>query len=776
MNKLVALLESLIFGYRIFFLGIFLLLTIFMAYSATNLRIDAGFTKLIPMQHEYMQAFIDHGKEFGGANKILVALMAEEGDIFTAEFFNTLEKVTDEVFFLPGVDRSKVTSIFTPNVRFTEVTEEGFAGGNVVYAEFQPDKEGLAQVRRNILKSGVVGKLVANNFTGAIISAELIERDPKTGKRLDYLEVAKRLEDIRSKHENKHIKIHVIGFAKFIGDMTDGAKRVLLFFLVAFVVTALMVYFYIQSFRLTVITLVCSLVAVVWQLGLLPLLGFGIDPMSILVPFLVFAIGVSHGLQMVGSTRSEVFIGAQSLDAARSSFRKLLIPGTIALTSDVIGFIAILLIKIQMIQEMAITASLGVGMIILTNLILLPLLMSYIDYSEEYRQKTKKRAARMYGLWARVANVCKPKNATIVLGIALLLLIFGAWKGANIKVGDMEKGVPELRANSRYNVDASVINDNFSISTDVLTVIAATKAEGCIDYAVVSEIDRFAWHMGTVPGVQSVSSLPKRAKIATSGWNEGNLKFRELPRNIQSLVQANRFISTGTGLVNKDCSLMPVKIFTEDHKAETISRIVQEVKDYIEAQPSDLVKYKLATGNVGVMAATNEVVASAQFPILIYVFVAIILLCYLAFRSVPAVLCIVLPLALVSILGYAVMSVLGIGLKVSTLPVVALGVGVGVDYGIYIFSRFQSFLKEGKPLREAYQLTLEITGNGVFITGITLAVGVATWIFSPLKFQADMGILLTFMFLLNMLGAIFLLPALAHFMIKPKRVKTKKLN
>ncbi len=773
MNKLIIWLENLIFGHRKFFLGIFLVLTIFMAYSATHLRIDAGFTKLLPMQHKYMQTFIKYGKEFGGANRILVALKAKEGDIFTPDFFNTLEKVTDEVFFLPGVDRSKVKSLFTPNVRFTEVTEEGFVGGNVVYADFKPDAEGLKTVRKNIMKAGIVGKLVANDFSGAMITAELIEFNPKTGERLDYLEVAKRLEDIRNKFETKDITIHIIGFAKFIGDMTDGARRVVLFFMVAFVITALLVYWLTRSFRLTAITLVCSLTAVVWQLGMLPLLGYGIDPMSILVPFLVFAIGVSHGVQMVGATRSEVFQGAESLQAARTSFRDLLVPGSIALASDAIGFITILLIKIQMIQEMAITASLGVAMIIFTNLLLLPLLMSYIKYSDVYQEITKKQAASMHGLWLRVARVCQPKNAAVVIVIALVLFAFGAWKGADIKIGDMERGVPELRADSRYNVDGNLITDDYSISTDVLSVIAEAKPDGCIDYATVTDIDRFSWHMGTVAGVQSVISLPQVAKRAYAGWNEGNLKFRQLPRSPQSLVQATRFILTGTGLIDKTSSIMPVKIFTKDHKAETIARLVQEVKDYTLEHPSKLVKYRLACGNVGVMAATNEVVEAAQFPILIYVFAAIIILCYLAFRSVPAVLCIVIPLALVSVLGYAVMSILGIGLKVSTLPVVALGVGVGVDYGIYIYSRFQSILKEGKPLQEAYRRTLEITGKGVIFTGITLAVGVATWIFSPLKFQADMGILLTFMFLVNMLGAIFLLPALACFLVKPEKILQK---
>ncbi|MCP4655589.1 MAG: MMPL family transporter, partial [bacterium] len=223
-----------------------------------------------------------------------------------------------------------------------------------------------------------------------------------------------------------------------------------------------------------------------------------------------------------------------------------------------------------------------------------------------------------------------------------------------------------------------------------------------------------------------------------------------------------------SGLLNADCSVMPVMIFTADHKAETLARVVDEVKSFREEHVTEGVKFRLATGNVGVMAATNEAVDAAQFPILLCVFAAVILLCLVTFWSIRATVCIVVPLGLVSLLAYALMTLLEIGLKVSTLPVVALGVGIGVDYGIYIYSRLRSILAEGTPLQEAYRQTLTITGNGVVFTGVTLAIGVATWIFSPLKFQADMGFLLTFMFLVNMLGAILLLPALANWLLRPK--------
>ncbi len=774
----IAAVERLIFCNRRMVITVFLLLTVIMVYAAvTRLGIDAGFDKMVPMKHDYMRTYSEHRQEFGGANRVLIALVAEEGDIFTPEFFEALRVATDEVFFISGVDRAAVQSLWTPNVRYTEVVEDGVQGGPVIPSDYTPDDVGLGKVKENILKAGLVGRLVANDFSAAIISAQLLGTDPETGQQLDLVRVSHNLDDmVRARIRNDPafagIEVNIIGFAKVVGDISDGTGRVLLFFLVAAIITAILVYIYCQSLKITVIPLVCSLIAVVWQLGSLTLLGYGIDPMGILVPFLVFAIGVSHGVQMISSVGSEVFKGADCCEAAQISFRRLLVPGGIALASDTIGFITILLIPVRVIQEMAITASLGVAAIILTNLVLLPVLISYLNLGEDYRAKLRHRSDRLHGLWIGLAKITDKKPAAIMLGIAALLFVAGYWKGSEVKIGDLHKGVPELRWNSTYNLDSASITDRFSIGVDIITVIAEAPEQGCIQYEVMNAIDEFAWHMQNVSGVQGVISLPMISKIINTGWNEGNLKWRVLSRNEAILVQSIAYVETSTGLLNRNCDVMPVMMFTTDHKAETIDNIVAEVKAYVAANPTDAVsirlanedddvKFRLATGNVGVMAATNEEVSAAQFPILMGVFAAIILLCWLTFRSLRAVLCIVLPLALVSLLAYALMAFLEIGLKVSTLPVVALGVGVGVDYGIYIFSRLQEFLNRGETLHAAFLDTLSVTGNGVVFTAVTLGIGVATWIFSPLKFQADMGILLTFMFLVNMLGAIFLLPALA---------------
>jgi predicted RND superfamily exporter protein len=570
---------------------------------------------------------------------------------------------------------------------------------------------------------------------------------------------------------------------------------------------------YSRSVWLTVLPLVCSLMAVVWQLGTLSLLGFSLDPMNILTPFLVFAIGVSHGVQKISAWIVEKKFGGRTPDdwvrdgvfdlsqipnrspmhGSRETMKKLLAPGIIALVSDVIGFLTILFIQIRIIQELAITASVGVAVIILTNLILLPVLLSWVEIrnADKFRRRLLDIAAADKPFWKLLTSFTEKRRAIWVLVIAALMFVGGSIVARDMKIGDSEAGVPELRPESRYNQDALFIADKFSLGVDLLTVVAETVPDACTEnYAVMDAIDRFAWQLRNVEGVQKVITLPMAAKVVNAGWNEGNVNWRVLPRDNYVMRQALSGIDTDTGLLNTDCSAMPILVFTNDHKAETIARVVARVKelreemslgdlefelehDVLEDMASDdepvsgdALRFRLATGNVGVMAATNEDIAAAEKPMLALVFISIIILCLITYRSVLGTICIVLPLVVVSTLAEALMAVYGIGLKVNTLPVVALGVGIGVDYGIYIYQKLDSLLKEGFSLQEAYYRTLRLTGRAVIFTGFTLAAGVGTWIFSPLQFQADMGILLAFIFLANMVGAIVMLPALVRWLMR----------
>ncbi|MBB1361725.1 MULTISPECIES: MMPL family transporter [unclassified Shewanella] len=760
LEKLVNGFESHLFRNRKWVIISFIFITFFLGYQASQLKMDAAFSKNIPLNHSYMQTYTKHQKDFGGANSIMVAVEDTSGNIFNPVFFDALKNVHDQLFFIPGVERSQVKSLFSPSTRFTEVVEDGFAGGPVIPADFSNDDYGLKIVRDNIEKAGIVGRLIGNDYTSAMVSAQLMEFDPQTGEAIDTIAFANQLEqELRGKFENDKIKIHIIGFAKMAGDVAEGAKGVLLFFLIAIAITAVMVYLFSKSIVLTVLPLVCSLVAVFWQLGLLTVVGFGLDPMSILVPFLVFAIGVSHGVQMINAVRRRVLDGQTTKAAAASAFRSLLVPGGVALLSDTVGFLTLLSIDIGIIRELAISASLGVAVIILTNLILLPLVISYFELPS--KQDSPEKRQKIENIWRGLSKFATPKYAIVVLISTAILYAVGFQQASKMQIGDLQGGAPALHQDSRYNQDTFFITKHFSITTDVMSVIVEATPEACTYHSLLSQIDQFEWMMANTPGVESTASLASIAKKVNAGFNEGNPKWEILPRTTASLVQAVGQVPTTSGLLNSNCSVMPVYLFLKDHKAETIEVVVDKVKAVAAQLNSDTLQFKLASGPVGVMAATNEAVSEAQLPMMLYVYGAVFVLCLISFKSLKATIAVIIPLYVVSTLAQALMTLLDIGLAVSTLPVIALGVGIGVDYGIYILSTMSNKLSNGMPVQQAYFEALVERGSAVIFTGLTLAIGVSTWFFSDLKFQMDMGILLTFMFLVNMLGAIIILPALS---------------
>jgi hypothetical protein len=455
------------------------------------------------------------------------------------------------------------------------------------------------------------------------------------------------------------------------------------------------------------------------------------------------------------------------------------------------------MIDIRMVRELAITATVGVALTILTDLVLLPVLLSYtrlrnMPRKREYRLR---QLTRFDKAWALLARFSRPVPALIIILVGLTIWFFAERRGDKVMIGDAQEGVAELHPWARYNQDAKVITEKFSLGVDIINVIAEAAPAACTQsFRAMELIDRFSWHMRNVEGVQQVISLPMAAKIVNAGWNEGNIRWRVLPRGTDELRVATQGFETDSGLLNADCSAIPVMIFMTDHRATTIDRVVAAVKDFRKGNGAYDVKFRLkmeesqktaergggdnpmahatnlrlATGNVGVMAAINDKVRAVEHKMLYLLYAAVFVMCLLSFRNPLAALCIVLPLVLVTELGHSLMVELGIGMKVNTLTVVALGVGIGVDYAIYVYARMAELMRQGRTLGESYFGALKTTGIAIFYTALTLAVGVGMWVFSALKFQADMGVMLTFMFVVNMIAAIIFLPALCRWLLKPR--------
>ena len=874
---MVLKIENLFFKYRLSILSAFVLLTLVMGFFASQLKLDAGFYKQLPSNHSFIKTFYQYEDALFGSNNLIIAVRNTKGDIFEKDFLSKLLEVSEAVRYLPGANQASLTSLWTPNVRVLRVTEEGYEASPVIPGNIIPENlndDEIEKIKERILTGGHVGKIVSNDFTSALIKIELTEFDSRTGEALDYIELGKLLDlEVRNQFEDEKFQIHIIGFAKMISDIASQAGNVFIFFLLAFALTVLSVYYYSKSWTLTFLPLICSLTSLIWQFGMLEILGFGLDPLAILVPFLVFAIGVSHGIQQVNQITKEIIEGQSSIYAARASFSRLLVPGTMALITDLVGFGTLVFLPIGMIQELGITASIGVAMKIVTNLVMLPLAASYAKYNEGFVIRAEKAITGRRNAMKFFGKMAEPRTAFITLGISSILFVYATILASDRHIGDLHAGAPELRPDAVYNQDMKDITSRFNITSDVLIVIMEVPELACRMYDVMSVQDNFHWYMENVEGVTEVISLSGVARQAASGYAEGNPKWNYVPRHDRALGFVTSIADPSTGLLNENCTILPVYIFTEDHKATTIEHVINATKEYqnkyqsldiaidfynvflppegekpypnvlvtygaeidYEAEGLDSViefskeewidfgyknnfntrslgtprlnammqdtrldeidtalsreilaarkaitnlfnenpsadaiayriddtNFRLASGTVGIMHATNEVIEESELPMMLLVYAVIVFLVFITYRDWRATICCTVPLTFATMLGYAFMDIMQIGLKISTLPVMVLAVGIGVDYAFYIYNRLQTYLKEGQDITQAFQNTFANTGAAVIFTALTLAIGVSTWSFSALKFQADMGMLLTFMFIVNMLCAMTTLPALA---------------
>ena len=560
-----SVVERALFNHRWIVVLLCAVVTALLGWQATRLRLEASFEKTIPAGHPYIRNFLAYQGELSGlGNAVRIAVARPQGTIYDARYLDTLRRLSDEVFLLPGIDRARMKSLWTPTTRWVGVTEEGLEGGPVIPDGFDGSAPKLQQLAANIARSGEIGQLVARDEKSSVIFVPLLARDAE-GRALDYARLSGQLEALRAKYETEGVTLHITGFAKIVGDLIDGVRAMLLFFALAVAIAAAMVFWYTRCVRSTLLVVLASLVAVVWQLGLLPALGFALDPYSILVPFLVFAIGMSHGAQKMNGIMQDVGRGADKLVAARFTFRRLFLAGLTALLADAVGFAVLLVIDIQVIRELAIAASIGVAVLIFTNLILLPVLLSYTGVSAKAAARSLRAeqadasGANKHPLWAFLDRFTQRRWAAIAVIAAAVMGAAGFATSTQLKIGDLDPGAPELRADSRYNRDVAFMNAAYGASKGYVLLFgealhAELKAYG-VSVTVVSP-GATSTSFGDVAGQKTTRALRmlmmeprpvartgiramlrRRSSVVAGILNKlVVLSFRFAPRRMQSVV------------------------------------------------------------------------------------------------------------------------------------------------------------------------------------------------------------------------------------------------
>lgn len=773
-------LEQLVFNNRLPVLLLCLIATVVLGFFALKLEVNASFERMIPSSSPYIKNYFAYRKELPGlGNTVRIVVENKSGDVYDAAYLEKLRKINDTLYLIPGVDRSWMKSLWMPIVRWRQVTEEGVVGGPVMPPDYSGTPESIGKLKENVGRSGIVGSLVANDSRSTMIIAPLLDRHPQTGEPLNYGELSRALEAQIRSFEDESTGVYIVGFAKIVGDLIAGLYEVMLFFGLSVAVAALFVYLYTRCVRSTLLLVSVAVTGVVWLLGLMRLMGYELDPYSILVPFLIFAIGLSHGAQKMNGILQDVGRGTHKYVAARYTFRRLFMAGLTALLTNIVGFAVLVIIDIPVIRDLALTTSIGITVLVFTKLVLIPVTLSYIGVSEVAARRalaedTTRKQGWLGRIWSALDRLTERRTATVAIALAAVMTVVCTVVMFDLRIGDLDPGAPELRQDSRYNRDSAYITAHYGLSNDQFVVIMTNPDDGCRLYGTLQLMDQLVQALRQTEGVQATSSLAESTRFITAALNEGSGKWLTISRD-QGITNAavGAAMIASPDITNTSCSVSPLIAYLADHKADTLKHVLQVTEafaaEHNNPSPDGGPRFLLAAGSAGIEAATNIEVERGIVLMYLAVYGATALLCLLTFRSLRATIVAMVPLVITTIICKALMVWMGIGLKVATLPVIAVGVGVGVDYALYLLSVQIAMQRRGATLAEAYRRSLDFTGRVVALVGLTMAAGVITWAFSPIKFQADMGILLTFMFLWNMVGALVLIPALSHFLLNPKQ-------
>jgi uncharacterized protein len=746
-------------------LGIIFAISVAFASLLPNLRMGTDFDDLLPQNHSFIQLHNQIKGDFGGASAVVVSVEVKDGDIFTNETLSLIDNLTQGVDSLPGVNHNLVSGLTHRTTRKITLDETGNIKSALYFDPASPNLSPaeLDQMRRDVMANPrVYGLMVSPDMKSAIIKGQMNE-----GGDIDYRKTFAELTELRAKYANDKVKIHATGLPVLTGWVYTYLNQILqiLLYTAALIFGLLVVYF--RRFYGVALPLLGICLSSAWGLGFMTILGYTLDPLSMPIPFLIAARATSHGVQLVERYYYELEITKSGKKAARNALDALFRPGSLAITIDAIGIFVICLGAAPINIKLGYYAGFWGFSVIFTVHFMVPLFLTILP---EPKKKENNRSATTAVLYKMASFIVKPLNVKIgLVGTALAVLV-ASFFVAQVKFGESEPGSPILNRNHDYNISAKSINEHFPGSEE-LFVVARTKDQNGIQRPeVVHAMEKFGDQMMAkdpeLGGYKAVPGLIRQVNMLT---HSGDPRWAQIPDTqleIAGLMSAYELSSPIPGAIkefmNPEGTDAVLSFFYKDHQATTLKRVVANSKEFIKGINGTVENFELLLGGgiIGVSAAIDEenfhdtMLITPIVMLMAFVFVMIY------YESLHAGWLMILPMLYATILTYGYMGFMNIGISVNTIPVIAVGVGVGIDYAVYIMDRIREEYEELHDLREAVLRALSTTGLAVGFTAATLIAGVIMWvIMSDLRFQSDAALLLTVMLALNAVAAVLLVPA-----------------
>jgi len=754
-------LDTKVFSHPKTVLGLILLITLFFAIQIPAVRMYSDFADQLPQSHPYIQLHNEIKDNFGGANVIIVSVDVKEGDIFNNETLALIHQVTQAVDSLPGVNHNLVSSFTHRTTRQVWLSEMGNINSDPYYKPQDPplSEADLVQLRKDIVANPrVYGPLISPDMKTALVKAQLNEGA------LDYEETFHKLQELREEYAREGVNLYATGQPVLVGwayFYKNQIFQILAF--TALIMLALLI-FHFRTLYGVLVPLAGVMVSTIWGIGIISLFGYNLDPLGLVIPFLISARAMSHGIQLVERYYSELENHDSSKAAARRTFESLFRPGTLGVVSDAIGLLLISIGSIPLNTKLAYYSSLWAVFIIVTVLLAVPLLLSILPKPKvtELHENALRKVAVKGG--KVVSRYPKP-----ILLTALLIVCCGAYLASFVTIGESEPGSPILYQDHDYNISSKAINDSFPGSEE-LYIVAEHRDEGGIKRPeVLLALEDLERHMMLDPEVGGAKGVPDLIKQVNRLLHNDDPRWQQIPKEeayVGGLMFAYMASSPVPGALKEftdpASQVANLVFFYKDHQGETIRRAIHSAKQWIAENQGkvDGLTIRLAGGTIGVTAAMNEAAFDTNKLVLPLVFGLIFLSVMLFYSSLQAGLMMFVAMLFATTLTYAYMGLAKVGININTVPIIAVGVGVGIDYSIYMMDRIREEMLRCGDLKQAVCQALSTTGLAISFTALTLIAGIVMWIFlSDLRFQADAALLLSVMVILNGLGALWIVPS-----------------
>ncbi|MBI2877118.1 MAG: MMPL family transporter [Candidatus Tectomicrobia bacterium] len=759
-----------IIRYRVLIILAVLTITLFFAYQMKNIRLYQNLTEIAPRNHPYVQLSSYMARVFGGYAAVQIGLVVREGDIFNVETLAKIQRIHQKLRFLKGVVPGQVISIASSKLKhiYTVTDEEGFS--QIINLNLNKMVQRIVEERDPAYLRFYREALLNNDR----IYGSVVSRDKKATVFLvsfwndkDYLHIFNSLREITQAEEDANHQFYIAGRPIVMGHLYHFLKRMILFFglAVGLIVVLLLVAF--RTLRGVLIPPWAGMVTVVWGLGSEAFFGVEMDIMSVIVPFMVMAIEVSHSVQILNRYYEEYAIWQDNQKACEATIASLLPPGVASIVTDGAGFATLTLVPFRLLQQMGWSATYGVVRIFFTTLIFLPAFLAILPAPKEKEMERYRRGGQsLKALLERIAVLTYGRGRYAVVAAGLVLLLVGAWGTARVEVGDLQEGDPLFWADSEYNRAEKLLNDRFSGTNPYWIYIEGNEPRDLLDPGLVREVNALQLHLERIPQVGGSRSYADILKQTNKALHDNDPRWEVLPTDRDMVGQyIEMFISSGgpddyRGYFEMDLREGAIQVYLKDRKGRTIEQAIHDSQRYISVTQQSCARIQPGGGLIGVFAAIIEEIRRSQLDGLLQISAVVLLFCVLTYRSLMGGLLILIPLGLGTLVTFAVMGFGQIGLFLYTLPVASLGMGLGVDYSLYVVSRLREEFRQGKGGQEAFIEALATSGRAVFYTAMAVALGVVALLTSAVRFQAVMGGMLAVIIVANMLGALVLLPAL----------------